>query len=202
MKIQYRNIILRDRKESDIDDEIRWKTTDTQWALWDAPWEMEEELAKFDPVSYRKEELAGLARQKEGFRWSFEVDTLDGHHIGRVSSYLVDQNYEWVSSLKGRETETFYHTLGVDIHESCFWGKNLGTQALTAFIQYHLENGLSDLCLQTWSGNLRMVHVAEKLGFAVCDREVGFRQVCGETYDGLTFKLDESAFQNFLANNP
>ena len=46
MQIKYQNIILRDMRESDIDDDIRWNTIETEWALWDAPWETEEEIGR------------------------------------------------------------------------------------------------------------------------------------------------------------
>lgn len=196
MEIKYQDIILRDMRESDIEDEIRWNTLDTAWALWDAPWEMEEELANFDPAACREQMLRRLHSHQEGFRWHFEVDTLDGCHIGSVNAYCIDEHYDWVRSTEGREGETFYNTLGLDISDSRYWGRGLGTQALTAFIQYQLDNGYRNICLQTWSGNERMIHVAEKLGFAECNREVGFRHVRGGTYDGLTFRLDVEAFQN------
>lgn len=202
MEIKYQNIVLRDRRESDIDDDIRWNTLDTQWALWDAPWEMEDELLKFDPAAYREEELVRLSRPNEGFRWHFEVDTADGCHIGSVNAYLIDGNFDWVRAADGREGERFYNTLGVDVSDSRFWGRGLGTQALTAFIKYHLDSGFHDICLQTWSGNERMVHVAEKLGFVECSRKAGFRQVRGGIYDGLTFRLDETIFSQYMENNP
>lgn len=200
MEIKYHDIILRDRKESDIDDDIRWNTVETQWALWDAPWEMEEELPKFDPAAYRAKALEWLKKQKEGFRWHFEVDTAQGDHIGGVNAYLVDSQYNWISLLDAekRPEETFHRTLGLDLNESRFWGRGLGTQVLTAFIRYHLDSGLTDLYLQTWSGNGRMIHVAKKLGFVECRRKTGIRQVRGETYDGLTFRLDVEAFHSTL----
>ena len=55
MEIYYQDIILRDYRESDIEDDIRWNTVETEWALWDAPWETEEDLASFDPKSFREE---------------------------------------------------------------------------------------------------------------------------------------------------
>lgn len=199
MEIQYKNIVLRDMQERDIDDGIRWNTAQTQWALWDAPWEMEVELPKFDPAEFRENEIKRLSKPKEGFRWSFEVDTAAGVHIGSVNAYLIDENFEWVGTVQ--PGQTVYNTLGIEISDDRFWGGGLGTQALAAYIRYHLENGHSDLCLQTWSGNERMVHVAKKLGFVECNREVGFRQVRGGTYDGLTFRLDEAVFNEYLKNN-
>ena len=32
-------LILRDMRESDIEDYVRWFTTETEWGSWDAPWE-------------------------------------------------------------------------------------------------------------------------------------------------------------------
>lgn len=197
MIICYQNIILRDRQESDIEDEVRWNTVETEWALWDAPWEMEEELAKFDPEVYRQEELERLKSQPEEFRWSFELDTAEGIHIGGVNAYLIDENWEWIRRRDVKTGQKAYRTLGIEICDSHYWNRGLGTQALAAFIWYHLENGCRDLCLQTWSGNLRMIRAAERLGFEVCHREVGNRLVRGGVYDGLTFQLNVPAFEQY-----
>lgn len=139
MELKYQNIVLRDMEERDIGDEIRWNTTQTQWALWDAPWEMEEE------------------RQKA--RWA----------------------------------------VGLDICEPAYWNGGWGAQALAAFLRYHLDGGYTELYTQTWSGNVRMTALAEKLGFRECRRKEGIRQVQGETYDGLTFRLDRDAFEEYCA---
>ena len=39
MEIKYKNIILRDMIPSDIEDNVRWNTTETEWSDYDAPWE-------------------------------------------------------------------------------------------------------------------------------------------------------------------
>ena len=44
MKLKYKNIILRDMEEKDLDDYIRWNTTETEWQNWDAPWEVDNVL--------------------------------------------------------------------------------------------------------------------------------------------------------------
>lgn len=38
MRIEYKDIVLRDYKEEDIADDIRWMTVETAWSDWDAPW--------------------------------------------------------------------------------------------------------------------------------------------------------------------
>ena len=49
--------------------------------------------------------------------------------------------------------------------------------------------GFDELYTQTWSGNERMIRLAEKLGFTECGRELKERTVRGQQYDGLTFRI-------------
>ena len=202
LEISFRNIVLRDMVTGDIADEIRWITVETEWALWDAPWEMEVELPKFDPVSFTMEIMDKLQRPKEEPRWGFELDTVNGIHIGRINSYLIDDNWDWIPLINVKFGQKVYRTLGLDICESRFCNRGLGKDALCAFIQYYLQHGETELCIQTWSGNLRMIRCAEKIGFMECSRKVDFRHVRGGTYDGLTFLLDLNKFYEYLAENP
>ena len=64
MEFRDRNVVLRDMREADIEDEIRWNTLETQWAQWDAPWESLEELKHFDPDAHRRAELEYLKKPK------------------------------------------------------------------------------------------------------------------------------------------
>ena len=52
-------------------------------------------------------------------------------------------------------------------------------------------SGVNELYTQTWSGNVRMLRCAEKLGFVECNRGVGTREVDGQRYDGLTFRIQK-----------
>lgn len=198
-EIRFAQIILRDGKKADIEDEIRWNTVETQWALWDAPWETEAELLAFQPEAFRQERLCDLKKPREGFRWELELDTAEGVHIGSVNTYLIDEAYTWIRRKDVKEGQTVFYTLGIEINESAYWGRGLGAQALAAYIQYHLAHGHREICLQTWSGNIRMVKCAEKLGFSVCRRVAGLRQVRGGVYDGLTFRLDIEKFRSYLS---
>ena len=58
-------------------------------------------------------------------------------------------------------------------------------------MNYYFENGVNELYTQTWSGNVRMLRCAEKLGFAECDRDAGAVEVDGQKYDGLTFRRNK-----------
>ena len=188
MRIKFENIILRDMIESDIEDYVRWFTTETQWSKTDAPWEPVESDEETERASWREyyesvKELPDHVR-----RWKFEI-CWNGRHIGWVSSYPVDENYEWIGEIK--DGQTVYHAIGIDICEPDAWGKGVGSNALHAFIQYYFNHGIDTIYTQTWSGNVRMLRCAEKLGFVECNRNIGAREVDGQKYDGLTFRLVE-----------
>lgn len=198
MQIPYLNILLRDMEEKDIADEIRWHTAETAWADWDAPWEMEEVLATFDPEKHRQEELEWMSKPKPDHRVSLELDA-EGVHIGSVNAYCLDENLDWKALEPGEDRMAQRWAVGIDICESAYWSGGWGARALTGYIHYHLKEGYTDLYTQTWSGNLRMIALAQKLGFRECKRKPGIRQVRGGTYDGLTFKLDVEAFERHRA---
>ena len=201
MKIEYKNIVLRDEVIADIEDDIRWNTVETEWSLWDAPWETEEYLRNFDPEKFREEEIKRLRKPKDVPRWGFEIDTSDCAHIGSVSSYLIDENYRWVRAKDLKEGQRAFRAVGIEISESSYWGRGLGTNALGAFIKYLLDCGEKEIYTQTWSGNERMINCALRLGFEECHREIGSRRVRGGVYDGLTFKLRREKFINCLSEN-
>ena len=196
MKIEYKDIILRDMTEADIEDDIRWNTVESDWSNWDAPWEPLPDISDTD--SYRKKELLKLAEPKDKIRWGFEIETAEGNHIGTVNSYMINENFEWISVKDIKPGDKAFRTVGISICESSFCGKGFGTKALAAFVNYYLENGEDEIYCQTWSGNIRMVKCAEKLGFEICKRKIDYREVNGKKYDGLTFKLNKEKFYNYL----
>ena len=183
MKIEFDNIILRDMIESDIDDYVRWFTVEREWEDWDAPWEKEETCEETERKKWTEYYESLKDRPENITRWKFEIE-YNKRHIGWVSSYLIDENYEWVSS-KDNNIKT-YRAIGICICEKDVWGNGVGTKALQAFIQYLIEHDYDELYIQTWSGNKRMLRCAEKLGFVVCNKDDDKREVNGERYDGLT----------------
>ncbi len=188
MVIKGGDIILRDMLETDIEDYVRWFTTETKWADTDAPWEPLESDEETERISWCKYYESVKELPDEVIRWKFEVEW-NGRHIGWVSSYPIDENCEWVDEVK--EGQKIYHAIGIDICESDVWGKGIGTKALRAFIAYCFVNGWQEIFTQTWSGNTGMLKCAEKLGFKECRRNVNTREVNGQKYDGLTLRLEK-----------
>jgi len=101
-----------------------------------------------------------------------------GALVGTVSRYWQSQETNWLS-------------LGISLYDPAHWGQGWGHQALGLWCQ-HLFDGpleLARLDLRTWSGNIGMMRLAEKLGFT---REATFRRarvVNGEYYDGLGYGI-------------
>ena len=195
LEIKYQNIVLRDMIEPDIEDWIRWDSVETEWMDWDAPDEPTEEI---NPEEYRKELLDFVNTPRpDGFRNFFEIATVEGLHIGRINSYAINESYEWVSWRNPMTDSNFTAAIGIDICDSRVWGRGYGSQAITAFIQHFLEYGIRDICLQTWSGNYRMIHVAEKIGFEECNRRLGNRLIRGAVYDSITLRLNLTKFRDY-----
>ncbi len=99
-------IVLRDMKETDIEDYVRWFTTETEWGNWDAPWEAafgagaEEERKSWT-------EYYGFLKNMpdDTVRWKFEIEE-DGIHIGWICSY---------TDLEYMENEEKIPAIGLDI---------------------------------------------------------------------------------------
>ncbi|WP_304292375.1 hypothetical protein [Collinsella stercoris] len=92
--------ILGDFIESDIADHIRWETDETEWKLWDAPWEHERKSDKERAVELEGdiERMRGwVARNKaladDVRRTKFEVCLADSDnplraiHVGSCATY-------------------------------------------------------------------------------------------------------------------
>ena len=61
MRIEYMDIVLRDYKREDIEDDIRWMTVETAWSDWDAPWETKRDIRTFDQDEFSKQAWTRLS---------------------------------------------------------------------------------------------------------------------------------------------
>lgn len=191
MEIIDDKVILRDFIESDVDDWIRWNTVDTEWQLWDAPWEYDEGGNAFDPVQYRAEVLQWLAEEKDDnrVRSSFQVCVNDSArtHIGVCNSYKIDGDFDYTAGDGLR-------TIGINIPPLSARRRGYATAAWRLFINYLMIHGAAEIYTQTWSGNERVIGLIQKLGFEERGRRRGARRVRGRAYDALTFRLNMQLF--------
>lgn len=190
MRIAFEEVTLRDYQISDVDDEVRWTNTDTAWFYADTPWMT---LEPVDAVELREDMLQIMADLSEdAIRWRFEIEAA-GRHIGTASSYFLGEDFtptpwESIDQSKNAEGNRSIRALGIEICEMDFWGKGIGTKALTAFMNYYRNLGEHRFILETWSGNKRMLGCARKLGFAEVKRQIGAHIVDGKPYDALVLE--------------
>lgn len=187
MELTFDNITLRDYMFSDIEDELRWTNEETEWFRSEAPW------MELDPVDADelRADMSEVIRNlpENAIRWRFEI-VVDGRHIGQVSSYYLNQAFEhppWdsIDQSKNAPQNGSIRTLGVEICETDYWGKGIGTRALAAFMEYYRGLGENHFLLETWSGNFRMLGCAKKLGFYEIKRAKDTIEFDGTAFDEL-----------------
>jgi len=181
IELRGERVVLRDQRPSDVDARLRWLTTEIEWGYWDAPWEGNDPLPPERVEEVRRGMLDAMRNPLPTPRTRLFVELVNGPLIGWVNSYdhdPVDRSV-WV---------------GIDICESAQWGRGLGTEALRLWIDYLFANlDLERIRMATWSGNERMIRVAEKLGFVLEERVPDAREVRGRRYDKVQFALTKRA---------
>jgi RimJ/RimL family protein N-acetyltransferase len=169
-------VLLRDPRPEDVEARIRWMTVETAWEDWDAPWERKPLVSPERAEAWRRRALTGAGDEPATPRTRLYIELIGGPVLGWVSRY-VDKADGTVR-------------LGIDICESAYWGRGLGTEALRLWIGYLFsELDVDRLGTATWSGNERMVRCAEKCGFLAEQRTPDGREVRGRKYDALKFVL-------------
>lgn len=133
--------------------------------------------------------------QEEAIRWRLKIE-VQGRHIGFVSFYFLLENMnlpDWtlIDIHKSPEENHVIRCLGIEICESDFWSRGIGTKALSVFMEYYGEKRDT---LETRPGNFRMMRCAEKLGFKLSKKNIGCYQVEGKSYDALAYVKETQKF--------
>lgn len=192
MKLTCGNITLRDYMLSDVEDEVRWTNVETEWFRSDTPW-MELEPVDADELRADMSEIIN-SMPEDAIRWRFEIE-VDGRHIGLVSSYYLDGNFEYtpwdaIDQSKNAPQNNSIRALGIEICEMDCWGKGIGTSVLIMLMDYYRSFGETRFLIETWSGNHRMLGCARKLGFYEVKRTKGAHVVDGTEVDDLVLKKE------------
>lgn len=147
--IRGRQVTLRATNLSDISQYKRWNNKDLKaWQL-DTPWN-DSNLSAI--INWRRTWIYDGGKPPYRF---LEIEAYDKRHIGWVVVYHDNKDPHMTE-------------IGIDIPEEAYWGRGIGEEALTLWIEYLFDSlNLSRIGLSTWSGNLGMMRLAEKLGFAL-----------------------------------
>lgn len=149
-----------------------------EWNNWNGPY--------FNDQPETLEELRSYAHDpfKNGI-W------LDDRLVGGLFAYYDDGKLQrWLD-------------VGIVIYVDDIWGQGVGTAALQQWLtQVFSMIDLPHIGLTTWSGNIRMMRVAEKLGMK---KEAQIRQVRywqGRYWDSVKYGVLRDAWTAQEKNNP
>jgi len=148
MRIDGKQIVLRDEKRGTDDRDLyRWLNL-KEWLYYDSP------CRSFEPISREEFEARRRRRPEEPVpgTYTWEIDTIAGRHIGSIRYYQLDE-------------QVGQAYLGISLPEENTWDNGYGTEALQLLIDHLFsETALREFRAGTWTGNGRMMRCAEKCG--------------------------------------
>lgn len=172
-----KELVIRPAMEQDLEKmwELIFKDEAPEWKKWDAPYYPHKAMSYEEFV-----EISPRYIEKNDF-W---VMTIDDIVSGIVSYYFEDRQAVWLE-------------VGIVIHEAMNWNKGIGTRALKLWVD-HIFNTLPQVRvgLTTWSGNERMIRVAQKLGMQLEARIRKVRLYEGNYYDSIRMGVLREEWEN------
>ncbi|MCA9970912.1 MAG: GNAT family N-acetyltransferase [Anaerolineales bacterium] len=176
MHIDGMQIALRDWQLDDLEAFAYWLRPEHRWQELDGPYYPKTPLEMIPLAVARVRDQIEAGEWPEPRQRLAIADQQTNRLLGQVSWYWTSQETNWLS-------------VGIVIYDPAHWGRGLGLEALGLWGDYLLAAmpQLARLDLRTWSGNLGMMRLAEKLGYQLEARFRDARIVNGEYYDGLGY---------------
>ncbi|WP_409289997.1 GNAT family N-acetyltransferase [Peribacillus sp. SCS-37] len=170
MEYRWKELVLRPIAEKDLP--VLWKLKYSeelpQWKKWDAPY-FEHKHLPFSEYMKIKDEIIN-----QDSCWAIEVN---GELIGTISYYWEHQPSRWME-------------MGIGIYNPAYWNGGWGTKALSLWITHIFHSfDIARIGYTTWSGNVRMIRLGEKLGMQLEGRMRKVRYHDGEYYDSIRMGL-------------
>ncbi|WP_221566563.1 GNAT family N-acetyltransferase [Alkalihalobacillus sp. TS-13] len=165
-------VILRDLTLDDLSDIYYWKyeADDREHLKWNGPYYTLPELTKEEFIEGFQKALEITATDQP--RQILIIET-DDKLIGTVNWYWEDEVTNWLSN-------------GIVIFDSNYWSGGYGTEAFKLWTDYIFEQmDVVRVGISTWSGNIRMMKLARKIGMIEEGRIRKARIVDGEYYDSI-----------------
>lgn len=187
----FRNVKIRGLIVSDIDDVVRWNTTDTEWWALARPWY---EYEPIDEKALRKY-LLDLAENEPMIDFQPEIEC-DGVHIGRCRAHLIDENGKF-SALEDARKKQIYIAFEVFVCEPDYMSEDIYAKAIAAYAEYLASKSNSAVFAQTWSGNDMMMNACKRIGFSEHCVTMKKSDTSDEAFEIVTFKLDMERFARF-----
>lgn len=178
MRIEGRQICLRDWEMTDLASYQHWMTPGQRWKELDSPYYP---LPSALSVGLMLVQLQTQIEQND-------FPTVRNRLIinDRTSNAFIGMvTWNWESE------ETYWPTLGIVLFDPNSWRQGRGFEALGLWSDYLFQAlpAIVRLDLRTWSGNTGMMRLATKIGYKqeACFRKA--RIVDGKYYDGLGYGI-------------
>ncbi|KEK25032.1 GNAT family N-acetyltransferase [Bacillus gaemokensis] len=176
--LQGKKVIVREIEEKDINSLYSqiYKEENPEWKKWDAPYfpfSIQEYPVYKESLQYKlgEEPLSQLI-----------IET-DGEIIGTVGFYWEYKASRWLE-------------IGVTIYDPTYWNGGYGTEALRLYKDLLFEKlEIGRVGLTTWSGNERMIKVAEKIGMQLEGRMRKCRYYNGTYYDSIRMGMTREEWE-------
>ncbi|WP_101842751.1 GNAT family N-acetyltransferase [Halobacillus sp. Marseille-P3879] len=180
IEVKGRKVVLKEATDKAIDELYFWKYEDKEQEAkkWNGPYIIEEKLSKGDYEKTWKQQLITAVPASL-------VITADEKTIGYVGAYWVDPNTDWLET-------------GIVIYDKAYWNGGYGSEAYKLWIDFLFRHThLHRLGMSTWSGNVRMIKVAEKLGMKEEARIREARKVSDQYYDAVKMGVLRKEWEAF-----
>lgn len=155
---------------------IQYSAVEPEWKKWDAPYF--EDFKWVDYETFRQQDHSFML--SNNVRGIFVNDQL----IGMVSRYWECERTRWLE-------------IGIVIFDPNYWQNGYGTQALRQWVSdtFNTYAEIEHVGLTTWSGNIRMMKVAERIGMRqeACIRKVRYHN--GYYYDSVKYGVLREEWQ-------
>lgn len=158
--------------------QLAFSNPNAEWTKWNGPY-------FHDVLPTREEFMNGPAKDKYVQNPFRQVIRVDNRMVGMVFAYYDDGDLKrWLD-------------VGISIYDQTNWHQGLGHQALAKWIDTLWQMvDLPHIGLTTWSGNVRMIGVAEHLHLK---REAMVRQVRywqGQYWDSVKYGVLRDEWQS------
>ncbi|MFA2563605.1 MULTISPECIES: GNAT family N-acetyltransferase [Bacillus] len=168
VRVKGDKVTIRAIEESDIKTlwDLVFKEENPEWKKWDAPYF----LFSMQEYSSYKEKMK--TRLKEEPLSNLIIEN-NGQIIGAIGFYWEYKPTRWLE-------------IGLVIYNPNYWNGGYGTEALTLYRDLLFEKmEIGRVGITTWSGNERMMKVAEKIGMSLEGRMRKCRYYNGTYYDSI-----------------
>lgn len=169
LRIEGKAVSLRSIEDDDIFPlwSLIYGEENPEWKKWDAPYYPHEPIG-FETFSEQIQKRLSSTDVP-----SMLIIEKDAQIIGTVTYYWEHKPSLWLE-------------MGIMIYDPEFWSGGYGTEALSLWIDVLFASmPLVRVGLTTWSGNARMIRVAEKLGMQMEARIRKVRLYRGTFYDSI-----------------